>query len=183
MKYEIRENLLKDFLTVLSFDKYFKAEGYDIKISFEETTKFSTKIKRPSNDKREIIIKYPQYNKDKEFYNMLEDYLVDEYSFDLFLYAYQNNLSLIEVYTIFSICHEFGHVIEYINRINNGGDYLNRDEMIELSKYWEVSKIENLKERFYEYRKIDKELLADTKAISLMKQYKKEFQIIMKNSN
>ena len=51
--------------------------------------------------------------------------------------------------------------------------------MVELSKYWEVSRIQDLNERFIAYRKIDKEFIADGIAIQLMNDYKKELKLIM----
>ena len=182
MEYKIKRKLVSEIFHLLNKNSYFKSNDYIVNVSFEETNKFSTKIKRPSDKKRELIIKYPTQNNDREFYDKLEKYLKDEYTFDLFIYSFKNDMDMIETCTIFSILHEFGHVIEYIDRLNNGGDYLNRDEMIELSRYWEVSKIQNLDERFYYYRKIDKEAIADRNAIDIMKKFSNELKTIIRVS-
>lgn len=179
MNYVIEESLMKKVFLLLNTEGYFNSNAYIINVLFEETDKFSIKIKRPEHNKREFIIKYPHENIDRDFYKKLESYLKFEFNFDLWLYAYKNDLSTIGAYTLFSILHEFGHIIGYLDRINNGGDFINRDEMIELSKYWEVSKIKNLHERFSAYRKIDNEYIADNNALKIMKKYRNEFSLII----
>ena len=179
MEYIIEESLLRKIFTLLNSNNYFNSDNYEINILFEETNKFSTKIKRPDNKRRDIIIKYPKHNVDRDFYTKLESYLRMEREFDLWVYSHKANIEMITTYTLFSILHEFGHGIDYINRINNGGDYVNRDEMIELNKYWEVSKITDLNDRFIAYRKIDNEFAADNIAIRLMKDYKRELKLIL----
>ena len=178
MIYEIEYCKINNIYKLLDSMGYFKSDNYDIKFTFENTFKFGIKIKRPDYTHREMVVKYPSKNTNKEFYDMLYEYLKTEFEFDLVLYAFNNNIPVIGSYTLFSILHEFGHAIEYINRINNGGDYLDRQEMMELSKYWEVSKIEDKKERFYAYRKIDKEEIADKNAIMIMKKYNIKLQSV-----
>ena len=46
-----------------------------------------------------------------------------------------------------------------------------RAEMDELSKYWEVSKITDLKTRFTKYRQIDNEMHADELAMMIMERH------------
>jgi hypothetical protein len=179
MNFIIEESLMRKLFMLLNSNGHFNSNDYEINILFQEANKFSTKFKRNEQNKRDLVIKYPKHNKDREFYTKLESYLRLEREFDLWVYSYKQQLQLIETYTLFSILHEFGHVIEYIDRINHGGDYLNRDEMIELSRYWEVSKIQDLNERFIAYRKIDKEFVADGIAIQLMNEYKKELKLII----
>ena len=167
----IRKSLLIDILSLLSDKGYFECPDYDISINFEEVGKFSCKIKRPTYSKREFIIKYPEQNKNKPFYNMLMDYLFEQYDFELDNWSKENDIPLLETCVLFSILHEFGHIIDYINRINNGGDLVNRAEMDELSKYWEVSKITDLKTRFTKYRQIDNEMYADELAMMIMERH------------
>ena len=167
----IKKPLLTDILTLLTDKGYFECPDYDISISFEEVGKFSCKIKRPSYSKRIFIIKYSEQNKNKPFYNMLADYLFEQYDFELDDWSKENNVPLLETCVLFSILHEFGHIIDYINRLNNGGDLVNRAEMNELSKYWEVSKITDLKTRFTKYRQIDNEMHADELAMMIMERH------------
>lgn len=167
----IKKPLLTDILTLLTDKGYFECPDYDISISFEEVGKFSCKIKRPSYSKRIFIIKYSEQNKNKPFYNMLADYLFEQYDFELDDWSKENNVPLLETCVLFSILHEFGHIIDYINRLNNGGDLINRAEMNELSKYWEVSKITDLKTRFTKYRQIDNEMHADELAMMIMERH------------
>ena len=167
----IKKSLLTDILSLLSDKGYFECPDYDISINFEEVEKFSCKIKRPTYSKREFIIKYPEQNKNKPFYNMLMDYLFEQYDFELDNWSKENDMPLLETCVLFSILHEFGHIIDYINRINNGGDLVNRAEMDELSKYWEVSKITDLKTRFTKYRQIDNEMHADELAMMIMERH------------
>ena len=89
---------------------------------------------------------------------------------------------LLDTCVLFSILHEFGHIVDYITRLNNGGDLVNRAELDELSKYWEVSKIPNIKARFTAYRNIDNEAHADEYAMMFMERYKIELQKIMKRA-
>ena len=167
----IKKPLLTDILTLLTDKGYFECPDYDISISFEEVGKFSCKIKRPSYSKRIFIIKYSEQNKNKPFYNMLADYLFEQYDFELDDWSKENNVPLLETCVLFSILHEFGHIIDYINKLNNGGDLVNRAEMNELSKYWEVSKITDLKTRFTKYRQIDNEMHADELAMMIMERH------------
>ena len=167
----IKKSLLTDILSLLSDKGYLSCPDYDISINFEEVGKFSCKIKRPTYSKREFIIKYPEQNKNKPFYNMLMDYLFEQYDFELDNWSKENDIPLLETCVLFSILHEFGHIIDYINRINNGGDLVNRAEMDELSKYWEVSKITDLKTRFTKYRQIDNEMHADELAMMIMERH------------
>ena len=167
----IKKPLLTDILILLTDKGYFECPDYDISISFEEVGKFSCKIKRPSYSKRVFTIKYSEQNKNKPFYNMLMDYLFEQYDFELDNWSKENNVPLLETCVLFSILHEFGHIIDYINRLNNGGDLVNRAEMDELSKYWEVSKITDLKTRFTKYRQIDNEMHADELAMMIMERH------------
>ena len=167
----IKKSLLTDILSLLSDKGYLECPDYDISINFEEVWKFSCKIKRPTYSKREFIIKYSEQNKNKPFYNMLMDYLFEQYDFELDNWSKENDIPLLETCVLFSILHEFGHIIDYINRINNGGDLVNRAEMDELSKYWEVSKITDLKTRFTKYRQIDNEMHADELAMMIMERH------------
>ena len=175
----IKKSLLTNILSLLSDKGYLNCPDYDISINFEEVGKFSCKIKRPTYSKREFIIKYPEQNKDKQFYNMLMDYLFEQYDFELDNWSKENDIPLLETCVLFSILHEFGHVINYIDRMNQGGDLAHRTEMNELSKYWEISKITDLKTRFYAYRRIDNEMYADEIAIMIMERHRYELQALL----
>ena len=175
----IRKSLLIDILSLLSDKGYLECPDYDISINFEEVGKFSCKIKRPTYSKREFIIKYPEQNKNKPFYNMLMDYLFEQYDFELDNWSKENDIPLLETCVLFSILHEFGHVINYIDRMNQGGDLAHRTEMNELSKYWEISKITDLKTRFYAYRRIDNEMYADEIAMMIMERHRHELQALL----
>ena len=179
MEFIIKKSLLNQILVLLTDKGYLKCDDYDISISFEEVGKFSCKIKRPSYSKREFIIKYPEKNKNREFNNMLMDYLFEQYDFELKDWSNKTGISLLETCILFSILHEFGHIIDYINRLNNGGDLVNRAEMNELSKYWEVSKIEDLKTRFTKYRQIDNEANADEMAMMIMERHMLELASLL----
>ena len=175
----IKKSLLTDILSLLSDKGYLNCPDYDISINFEEVGKFSCKIKRPTYSKREFIIKYPEQNKDKPFYDMLMEYLFIQYDFELSDWSEENNVPLLETCVLFSILHEFGHVINYIDRMNQGGDLAHRTEMNELSKYWEVSKITDLKTRFTKYRQIDNEMYADEIAMMLMERHHIELAALL----
>lgn len=175
----IKKSLLTDILSLLSNKGYLECPDYDISINFEEVGKFSCKIKRPTYSKREFIIKYPEKNKDKPFYDMLMEYLFIQYDFELSDWSEENNVPLLETCVLFSILHEFGHVINYIDRMNQGGDLAHRTEMNELSKYWEVSKITDLKTRFTKYRQIDNEMYADEIAMMLMERHHIELAALL----
>lgn len=175
----IKKSLLTNILSLLSDKGYLNCPDYDISINFEEVGKFSCKIKRPTYSKREFIIKYPEQNKDKPFYNMLMDYLFEQYDFELDNWSKENDIPLLETCVLFSILHEFGHVINYIDRMNRGGDLAHRTEMNELSKYWEISKITDLKTRFYAYRRIDNEMYADEIAMMIMERHSYELQALL----
>ena len=177
--YIIESKLLNQILALISNENYLICDGYDISIIFQEVGKFSCKIKRPTYSKRQIIIKYSRNNTEKEFYNMLMDYLFTQYNFELSNWSKETNTPLLDTCVLFSILHEFGHLIDYINRLNNGGDFTNRVEMDELSKYWEVSKISDIKDRFTAYRQIDNEKNADELAMMLMKRYKDELKLLI----
>jgi hypothetical protein len=175
----IKKSLLSDILSLLSDKGYISCPDYDISINFEEVGKFSCKIKRPTYSKREFIIKYPEQNKDKPFYDMLMEYLFVQYDFELDDWSKENDIPLLETCVLFSILHEFGHIINYINRLNQGGDLAHRTEMDELSKYWEVSKITDLKTRFTKYRQIDNEMHADEIAMMLMERHHIELAALL----
>lgn len=175
----IKKSLLANILSLLSNKGYLECPDYDISINFEEVGKFSCKIKRPTYSKREFIIKYPEQNKNKPFYNMLMDYLFEQYDFELDNWSKENDIPLLETCVLFSILHEFGHVINYIDRMNQGGDLAHRTEMNELSKYWEISKITDLKTRFYAYRRIDNEMYADEIAMMIMERHRHELQALL----
>ena len=175
----IKKSLLTDILSLLSNKGYLDCPSYDISVNFEEVGKFSCKIKRPTYSKREFIIKYPKQNKDKPFYEMLIEYLFVQYDFELSDWSEKNNVPLLETCVLFSILHEFGHVINYIDRMNQGGDLAHRTEMNELSKYWEISKITDLKTRFYAYRRIDNEMYADEIAMMIMERHRHELQALL----
>ena len=175
----IKKSLLTDILSLLSDKGYLNCPDYDISVNFEEVGKFSCKIKRPTYSKREFIIKYPEQNKDKPFYDMLMEYLFEQYDFELSDWSEKNNVPLLETCVLFSILHEFGHVINYIDRMNQGGDLAHRTEMNELSKYWEVSKITDLKTRFTKYRQIDNEMYADEIAMMLMERHHIELAALL----
>lgn len=175
----IKKSLLTNILSLLSDKGYLNCPDYDISINFEEVGKFSCKIKRPTYSKREFIIKYPEQNKDKPFYDMLMEYLFVQYDFELDNWSKENAVPLLETCVLFSILHEFGHVINYIDRMNQGGDLAHRTEMNELSKYWEISKITDLKTRFYAYRRIDNEMYADEMAMMIMERHSYELQALL----
>ena len=63
--------------------------------------------------------------------------------------------------------------------MNQGGDLAHRTEMNELSKYWEISKITDLKTRFYAYRRIDNEMYADEIAMMIMERHRHELQALL----
>ena len=175
----IKKSLLTDILTLLNDKGYLKCPDYDISINFEKIGKFSCKIKRPTYSKREFIIKYPEQNKEKPFYDMLMEYLFEQYDFELSDWSNKNDVPLLETCVLFSILHEFGHIINYIDRLNQGGDLAHRTEMNELSKYWEVSKITDLKTRFTKYRQIDNEMYADEIAMMLMERHHIELAALL----
>lgn len=175
----IKKSLLTDILSLLSDKGYFECPDYDISINFEKVGKFSCKIKRPSYSKREFIIKYPEMNKDKPFYDMLMEYLFVQYDFKLDEWSKKNDVPLLETCILFSILHEFGHIINYIDRLNQGGDLAHRTEMNELSKYWEISKITDLKTRFTKYRQIDNEMYADELAMMIMERHHIELATLL----
>ena len=181
MNYNLELKVLNQILILLSNKGYLDCPDYELSITFEEVGKFSCKIKRPNYSKREFIIKYPKIITDKNFYDMLRDYLIEQYDFNLKEYTTEE-MSLLDTCVLFSILHEFGHIADYITRLNNGGDLVNRAELDELSKYWEVSKIPNIKARFTAYRNIDNEAHADEYAMMFMERYKIELQKIMKRA-
>lgn len=177
--YNIDITLLSKILTLITDKGYLRCDDYDISITFEKTPKFGCKIKRPNYSKRVIIIKYQEKNKNKEFYTMLAEYLFDQYDFELKAWADELDTTYLTACVVFSILHEFGHVIDYITRLNNGGDLVDRAEMGELSKYWEVSKIPELKQRFAAYRRISNEANADEMAMMIMERHKLELKALI----
>ncbi len=179
MEYIITKKLLNQILILITDKGYLKCDDYTISVAFEEVGKFSCKIKRPEHSKRDFVIKYPEMNKSREFDIMLSEYLFNQYDFEIDNWSKDNDVSLLEAHVIFNILHEFGHVIDYINRLNNGGDLVNRAEMNELSKYWEVSKIEDREKRFYAYRRIDNEAHADEIAMMIMERHKHELRALI----
>ena len=179
MDFIIKKSLLNQILVLLTDKGYLKCPDYDISILFEEVGKFSCKIKRPTYSKREFIIKYPEKNKDRAFNNMLMEYLFNKYDFELKEWSDETGIPLLDTCILFSILHEFGHIIDYINRLNNGGDLVDRAEMNELSKYWEVSKIEDINLRFTRYRQIDNEANADELAMMIMERHMLELASIL----
>ena len=107
------------------------------------------------------------------------EYLFNQYDFELKEWSDKAGIPLLDTCILFSILHEFGHIIDYINRLNNGGDLVDRAEMNELSKYWEVSKIEDRDLRFTRYRQIDNEANADELAMMIMERHMLELASIL----
>ena len=180
--YELNEDIVRRVYIILNSNNYFNiSSGYNIDIQFQLADKYSNKIKRPTDKDRILILKYPKINRVKGFYMMLDNYLKLEYDFDLGDYSRKNKIDILKTYVLFSLLHEYGHMIEYIKRLNLQGDYTQTEELIIMNSYYNVSKIEDINIRFNHYRRIESEANADKMAMELMKKFKKEFKIIFRS--
>lgn len=129
------------------------------------------------------LIKVPivmyDYTEDINVLGRLFEIINDDYGFNIFYYAKENNINVKVAVAIFCILHELAHnrYNAYFEEKGKGKNYINRKYADE---YIRVSHIEDRIQADYEYRKIASEKYADKMAIKIMKKHRVALRNICK---
>ena len=96
------------------------------------------------------------------------------HNFNIMKFSLENNISFVNAQTLFSICHELGHLKHYIEEINEYGKFKTYEEECNNNLLEKIDEIEDWKDMHLEYRKLPTEMMADKYAKEFMNKYKYE---------
>lgn len=118
-------------------------------------------------------------------YKNIEDFSQDlywflnmEYGFDLFEWGNQYGFTFEESNILFDLCHEMGHLKDFIEQNNKFGYFKSYAD--DESNLFELYHIRDEEERFIGYRRLKTESTADKFAIEFLKKHGKNFKKIIR---
>ena len=157
----------------------------DVRLNYWSSELFGLGYEGEVNGK--ILLEIPSVY--EETYNLKYLYkcIKKIYKFDLNKFADENNADRDKVKIFFNLCHEAGHLIDYLDYFNNNldvdhntGDFFDNSEYKRLENNILIKRFGNYslfkKLMHKKYRLISRERRADETAIELMKKYIDEFK-------
>lgn len=191
--YVINDTIINDIYTLLYNVGEFDSE-YEIEFNTEclnEGYNFSFTENKIADRFLECTINTPFFiDLDDDdtmwFINRYFDYIYEQFFIDARALALVNNINLADMFTVFALLHELGHMQQCIEDFSKYGKFhKNLAEYGNYKKSMQMLKNKNqyTKEKhFVAYRKISLELNADTRMINLFTKYRTAILNIVKNA-